>query len=53
MCVYGKCTKKIQYGRLMLHLIMRSKTKMHRRVNLIITYISSILKCTSELITDL
>lgn len=37
MCVYGKCTKKIEYGRLRLHLMMMSQTKIHHRVNLIIT----------------
>lgn len=53
MCVNGKCTKKIKYGKFMLHLNTVSQTKIHHRVNLIITYIQKILKCTSELITDM
>lgn len=38
-CVSGKCTKKIKYGRCMLHLNTVSQTKVLHRVNLIIIYI--------------
>lgn len=36
MCVYRKCTKKIEYRRLMLHLIMMSQTEIHHRVNILL-----------------